>query len=92
MAQQKREIDLTDSFEKVPVKIGMGGINQGYITHEGIERAITAMTAFRVTIGDDRIKTTLAFGTSALRNARNGEQVVKAIESFNNINALLKTN
>jgi exopolyphosphatase / guanosine-5'-triphosphate,3'-diphosphate pyrophosphatase len=27
-----------NSREKVPVKIGVGGINQGYITDEGIER------------------------------------------------------
>lgn len=71
--------------EKVPVKIGMGGINQGYITHEGIERAISAMKAFRVTIGDERLESALAFGTSALRNAHNGEQVVKAIEAATGI-------
>lgn len=71
--------------EKVAVKIGMGGINQGYITHEGIERAIGAMKSFRVTIGDERIETALAFGTSALRNARNGEQAVKAIETATGI-------
>jgi len=68
------------SREKVPVKIGMGGINQGYITDEGIERAIAAMKGFGKTIHDAGIETALAFGTSALRNARNGEQVIKKIE------------
>lgn len=77
--------------EKVPVKIGMGGINQGYITHEGIERAVRAMKAFRATIGDERLDTAMAFGTSALRNARNGEQVVKVIESETGIKTQIIT-
>jgi exopolyphosphatase / guanosine-5'-triphosphate,3'-diphosphate pyrophosphatase len=70
-----------NSREKVPVKIGMGGINQGYITDEGMERAITAMKDFKKTIHDAEIETVLSFGTSALRNARNGEEVIKRIEA-----------
>ncbi len=66
--------------EKVPVKIGLGGINEGYITPEGIERAVKAMKDFKITIQDARIENALAFGTSALRNAKNGEDVVKRIE------------
>ena len=65
------------SREKVAVKIGMGGINQGYITEEGIGRAIIAMKDFSKTIREAAIETVLAFGTSALRNARNGEAVAK---------------
>jgi exopolyphosphatase / guanosine-5'-triphosphate,3'-diphosphate pyrophosphatase len=71
--------------EKVPVKIGMGGINEGYITHEGIERAVKAMKDFKITIQDARIENALAFGTSALRNAKNGEDVVKRIEAESGI-------
>ncbi len=66
--------------EKVPVKIGMGGINKGYITHEGIERALKTMHSFRNTISDAGIETALAFGTSAFRNAKNGEEVRRRIE------------
>lgn len=71
--------------EKVPVKIGMGGINEGYITKEGIERAVKAMKDFKATIQDARIENALAFGTSALRNAKNGEEVIKRIESESGI-------
>lgn len=71
--------------EKVPVKIGMGGINEGYITPEGIERAVKAMKEFKTTIQDARIENALAFGTSALRNAKNGEEVVKRIEAESGI-------
>ncbi len=65
----------------MPVKIGMGGINQGYITDDGVARAITTMKSFKKTIHDAGIETVLSFGTSALRNARNGEDVIKRIET-----------
>lgn len=67
--------------EKVLVKIGMGGINQGYITEAGIDRALIAMRSFKKTLQEAGIEKVWAFGTSALRNARNGEEVVKKIES-----------
>lgn len=67
--------------EKVPAKIGVGGINEGYITDEGIARAIKAMKGFKETIHEAGIETAMAFGTSAFRNARNGNEVVKKIES-----------
>jgi len=65
--------------EKVPVKIGVGGINQGYITEEAIARAVKTMKDFKHTITESGIETILAFGTSALRNARNGEEVTRKI-------------
>jgi exopolyphosphatase / guanosine-5'-triphosphate,3'-diphosphate pyrophosphatase len=71
--------------EKVPVKIGVGGINHGYIAPEGTERAIHAMTDFKKTIDMAGIQTVLAFGTSALRNAHNGEEVAKKIEAASGI-------
>lgn len=59
----------------------MGGINQGYITPEGTERAVNTMKAFKKTMMAEGVETALAFGTSALRNARNGEEVIKKIEA-----------
>ncbi len=67
--------------EKVPVKIGMGGINHGYITEAGIDRALIAMRSFKKTLQEVGIEKVWAFGTSALRNARNGEEVVRKIEA-----------
>lgn len=67
--------------KKVAVKIGMGGINQGHITESGIERAIVAMKSFKKKLNDSGIENARAFGTSALRNASNGEQVAKLIET-----------
>lgn len=67
--------------EKVPVKIGVGGINQGHLTPEGMERALRAMQSFKHTITKAGIDTVLAFGTSALRNANNGKEIAKKIEA-----------
>lgn len=66
--------------EKVPVKIGVGGINRNLITDEAIGRAVTTMKTFRKRLNLDRINQVLAFGTSALRNATNGNAVAQRIE------------
>lgn len=77
--------------EKVPVKIGVGGINQGIILHEAIERAVKTMCSFKKTISEAGTATVLAFGTSALRNAKNGAEVIARIESETSIQTRLIT-
>jgi exopolyphosphatase / guanosine-5'-triphosphate,3'-diphosphate pyrophosphatase len=66
--------------ERLSVKIGMGGINQGIITPEGIQRALVAMQSFNNVIEREQVKKVYAFGTSAIRNARNCDEVVTNIK------------
>lgn len=66
--------------ERTAVKIGKGGINRGYITEEGMTRALLAMQSFKNTIDEQGIKNVKAFGTSALRNAVNGVEVLDRIK------------
>ena len=66
--------------EKQPVKIGMGGINQGLITGAAIQRAVTCLHQFKKTMDDWAVGRTFAFGTSALRSATNRSEVVQRIE------------
>jgi exopolyphosphatase/guanosine-5'-triphosphate,3'-diphosphate pyrophosphatase len=73
------------SRDRLAVKIGMGGINEGIITEEGLHRALLAMQSFKNTMEQSGITKVFAFGTSALRNARNGEEVVKKIKALTNI-------
>jgi exopolyphosphatase / guanosine-5'-triphosphate,3'-diphosphate pyrophosphatase len=73
------------SRDRLAVKIGMGGINQGIITEEGMHRALLAMQSFKNTMEQSGITKVFAFGTSALRNARNGEDVVKKIKALTDI-------
>ncbi|HEY9006748.1 MAG TPA: exopolyphosphatase [Ohtaekwangia sp.] len=73
------------SRERLAVKIGMGGINQGVITEAGIHRALLAMQSFKNTMELTGVTKVYAFGTSALRNARNSAEVVSKIKSLTNI-------
>ena len=73
--------------ERTAVKIGMGGINDGLITEAGAERALTALKKFKQTIDTHHVNRVLAFGTSALRNAKNGEEIIERIKRTTGIEA-----
>lgn len=66
--------------EITPVKIGMHGINQDIIQAEGTARAVTALKTFKIIIDNLGITKIFAFGTSALRNARNASEVMSTIK------------
>jgi exopolyphosphatase/guanosine-5'-triphosphate,3'-diphosphate pyrophosphatase len=71
--------------ERLAVKIGMGGINQQMILPEAIERAVLAMQSFKNTINKFKVQEVFAFGTSALRNAKNTQAVLHEIKSITDI-------
>ncbi|HEY0739933.1 MAG TPA: exopolyphosphatase [Chryseosolibacter sp.] len=71
--------------DRLAVKIGMGGINDGIITESGFHRALLAMQSFKNAIDQHQVTETYAFGTSALRNARNGQEIAERIESVTGI-------
>lgn len=71
--------------DRLAVKIGMGGINDGIITEDGYHRALLAMQSFKNVMDQYHINTTYAFGTSALRNARNGREIAARIEEVTGI-------
>ena len=68
------------------VKLGKGGINEGFIAKDACERAVQAMTRFNKAIGKQRVAEVHAFGTSAMRNAKNGLALAKEIQSVTGIN------
>jgi len=73
------------SRERLAVKIGMGGINQGFITEPALHRALLAMQSFKNTIDQQGVQKVYAFGTSALRNAKNGNDVARQIKELTGI-------
>jgi exopolyphosphatase/guanosine-5'-triphosphate,3'-diphosphate pyrophosphatase len=73
--------------ERLAVKIGKNGINEGFITEQGIQRALLAMQSFKNTIDEQGAGRVYAFGTSALRNAANGDEVVNRIKAITGIDA-----
>lgn len=73
------------------VKIGKGGINQGHITDEGLERALIGLKRFKNSIDLQGVKNIYAFATSAIRNATNGAEVLQKIKTVTGIEASVIT-
>lgn len=76
-----RDNDFTILFkEKLLVKIGEGGISQGYITEEATQRALKALTRFREVTEAEEVERVFATATSAIRNAKNGQELADKIQ------------
>jgi exopolyphosphatase / guanosine-5'-triphosphate,3'-diphosphate pyrophosphatase len=63
--------------ERLAVRLGQRGINEGIIQPDAIERAVRALSSFKTTIDQYDATAIFAFGTSALRNAKNRDEVVQ---------------
>ncbi|MBD1394983.1 Ppx/GppA phosphatase family protein [Mucilaginibacter glaciei] len=61
------------------VKLGEGGINEGLIQPAAFERGIATMQRFRDHLLDHHVTELRAIGTSALRNAKNGQDFITAV-------------
>lgn len=62
---------------KEPVKLGEGGINSGEIAPRAYKRGIAALAKFAKLIESRGVEDVLAFGTSALRSAKNAKDFIK---------------
>lgn len=73
--------------ESRPAKIGQAGINQGLITEEGIDRALTVLTYFRQKLDDFGVlpEQVIATGTSAIRVARNQAAFIERVHQTTGI-------
>ncbi|RYU93309.1 Ppx/GppA phosphatase family protein [Emticicia agri] len=67
--------------ESIPAKIGKGGISQGIISEEGIQRALNVLKHFREVINTHQVevKNVFAIGTSAIRNAGNKDEFIQIV-------------
>lgn len=80
------ELEGTGNYKKlfktrVPVKLGEGAINQGFIAPLSFTRGIEALRLFDHTIHDYFVDEVLAFATSAIRDASNGPEFIGQAES-----------
>ncbi|MBN8697262.1 MAG: phosphatase [Bacteroidetes bacterium] len=57
---------------KIPVKLGEGGINKGFIAPIPFQRGIDALVQYKLIIEEYSVDKTFAFATSAIRSANNG--------------------
>jgi len=67
--------------ESLPAKIGKAGINRGVITEEATQRALEVLRYFRAKLDEFGIpaESTVAVGTSAVRNAANRQAFIDRI-------------
>ncbi len=61
------------------VKLGKGGINQRTILPDAMERAMSCMRSFKADADKCGVSRIVAIGTSALRGATNGQDLLAAI-------------
>ena len=66
--------------ETIPVKLGEGGINQGFIKEEAYIRGIRAMEKFAELIHLHQVTEVKAMATAALRSASNGEEFIAEVK------------
>lgn len=65
--------------EKIPVKLGQGGISQNQLAPEAQKRAFHTLKHFKNLIDGEHIDQVFAFATSAVRNAENGPEFVEQV-------------
>jgi len=61
---------------RIPVKLGEGSINRGFISEQPFNRGINALKEYRKIIDKNEVKKVLALATSAIRSASNGKDFV----------------
>jgi len=71
--------------EKLPVKLGEGGINNREILQIAFDRGIKAIEEHYTTIQIYKAEKIYAFGTSALRTARNSKDFIDTIKKITGI-------
>ena len=67
--------------EKEGVSLGMGGINKNIISLDAFERGLKTLHHFKKVCNEKDVKIINAFGTSALRGAKNAPDFVQQIYS-----------
>lgn len=68
------------SLVRVPIRLGADAFVSGVISEENTKRMIDAIQAFKLLMGVHRVEKFKACATSAMRESKNGKEVVAKIE------------
>ncbi|WP_268123474.1 exopolyphosphatase [Roseivirga pacifica] len=71
--------------EKIAVKIGQNGISKGRIAKDAIKRALHTLKVFKTVIDQFGVTEVCGVATSAIRNAKNGQELIDEIKSTTGI-------
>ena len=80
IAEDKEPQFKKSSLVRVPIRLGAEVfVGQGMISEDSIQRLIDALNAFQLLMKTHHVERFKACATSAMRDARNGDEVVKRI-------------
>lgn len=65
---------------QIPVKLGEGGINKGFISEQAFARGLHALQQFSEVLKPYEVKSLNAFATSAIRDASNGFDFIQQVK------------
>ena len=83
---KKETITLKNSLVRVPIRLGEDAFTTGIISRKNIKQIIRSMKAFKNLMKVHNVKNYLAFATAALREAKNGKDVVNRVKKKSGIN------
>ncbi len=69
-----------NTLVRVPLRLGEDVFDKGYISDKKIEKLIKTMKAFRLLMDVFEVEDYLAVATSAMREAKNGQEVIKRVK------------
>ncbi len=69
------------SLVRVPIRLGQDSFTSGIISNDNIEKMCDTMNAFRLLMKSNNVLKYMACATSALREAKNGSELIKLIKS-----------
>ncbi|MDA0793070.1 MAG: exopolyphosphatase [Bacteroidetes bacterium] len=76
-----KQVILKNALVRVPIRLGEDSFTSGMISKKNLKRIIKSMKAFTYLMKVHGVKDYLAYGTSALREAINGNEVVEEVLS-----------
>ena len=80
IADKKQDGSFVTVFKnKIPVKLGEGGIDKGVIAPKAYQRGVNALENHLKTINEYQTDDYRAFATSAIRSTKNGSDFVKEV-------------
>ena len=83
---KKETITLKNSLVRVPIRLGQDAFTTGIISKNNIKQITRTMKAFKSLMKVHDVKNYLAFGTAALREAKNGKDVINRVKKKSGIN------
>lgn len=87
IAEDKEPQFKKSSLVRVPIRLGAEVfVGQGMISEDSIQRLIDALNAFQLLMKTHHVERFKACATSAMREARNGDEVVKRIFEKTGVN------